>query len=79
APLQPTFIIDVHDKGVNYINFYPGSDNHCLVTTGDDHVIKVSDLNKSCVQKMEGHMNYRTKASPYSTCPASSVAAKTAL
>ncbi|KAG1738747.1 coatomer WD associated region-domain-containing protein [Suillus lakei] len=52
------FTMDAHDKGVNYVDFYPGSDKPYLVTTGDDRSIKVWDyLSKSCVQTMEGHTN----------------------
>ncbi|KAF8121048.1 coatomer WD associated region-domain-containing protein [Boletus edulis] len=48
--------MDAHDKGVNYVDFYPGPDRPYLVTTGDDKTIKVWDhLSKSCVQTMEGH------------------------
>ena len=52
------FTMDAHDKGVNYVDFYPGPDRPYLVTTGDDKTIKVWDyLSKSCVQTMEGHTN----------------------
>ncbi|KAH7923637.1 Coatomer, beta' subunit [Leucogyrophana mollusca] len=52
------FTMDAHDKGVNYVDFYPGADKPYLVTTGDDKTIKVWDyLSKSCVQTMEGHTN----------------------
>jgi WD40 repeat protein len=71
--------MDVHDKDVNYVDFYLGSDNPCLLMTSDDHMIKVwDDLSKSCVQKMQGYTNYRTQVSLYSTRPTSSAAAKTA-
>ena len=52
------FIMDAHDKGVNYDVFHPGPDRPYLVTTEDDKTIKVWDyLSKSCVQTMEGHTN----------------------
>ncbi|KXN81850.1 Coatomer subunit beta' [Leucoagaricus sp. SymC.cos] len=52
------FTMEAHDKGVNYVDFYPGSDKPYLVTTGDDKTVKVWDyLSKSCVQTMEGHTN----------------------
>ncbi|KAI6146437.1 coatomer WD associated region-domain-containing protein [Pisolithus tinctorius] len=55
---HPNFTMDAHDKGVNYVDFYPGPDRPYIVTTGDDKTIKVWDyLSKSCVQTMEGHIN----------------------
>ncbi len=33
---QPNFTMEAHDKGVNYVDFYPGADKPYLVTTGDD-------------------------------------------
>ncbi|PFH50394.1 hypothetical protein AMATHDRAFT_145122 [Amanita thiersii Skay4041] len=52
------FTMDAHDKGVNYVDFYPGADKPYLVTCGDDKSVKVWDyLSKSCVQTMEGHTN----------------------
>ncbi|KAF8642799.1 hypothetical protein AX16_009432 [Volvariella volvacea WC 439] len=52
------FTMEAHDKGVNYVDFYPGADKPYLVTCGDDKTVKVWDyLSKSCVQTMEGHTN----------------------
>ncbi|KAF8797411.1 hypothetical protein BYT27DRAFT_7228998 [Phlegmacium glaucopus] len=54
----PNFSMEAHDKGVNYVDFYPCVDKPYLVTTGDDKIVKVWDyLSKSCVQTMEGHTN----------------------
>jgi len=54
------FTMDTHDKGINYVDFYPGSDKPYLVMTGDDWTIKIWDyLSKSFVQTMEGHTRSR--------------------
>ena len=41
SPPHTNFTMDAHDKGVNYVDFYPGPDRPYLVTTGDDKTIKV--------------------------------------
>ncbi|KAF5321564.1 hypothetical protein D9619_000090 [Psilocybe cf. subviscida] len=52
------FTMDAHEKGVNYVDFYPGADKPYLVTTGNDKTVKVWDyLSKSCMQTLEGHTN----------------------
>ncbi|KIY50151.1 coatomer protein [Fistulina hepatica ATCC 64428] len=54
----PNFTMEAHDKGVNFVDFYPGADKPYLVTTGDDKSVKIWDyISKSCVQTMEGHAN----------------------
>jgi coatomer subunit beta' len=35
------FTMDAHDKGVNYVDFYPGADKPYIVTTGDDKTVTV--------------------------------------
>ncbi|KAF8498938.1 coatomer beta [Hysterangium stoloniferum] len=53
---NPNYSLEAHEKGVNYVEFYPGADKPYVVTTGDDRTVKVWDyLSKSCVQTMEGH------------------------
>ncbi|KAH6905713.1 WD40-repeat-containing domain protein [Coprinopsis sp. MPI-PUGE-AT-0042] len=58
ASSSPNSTLEAHDKGVNYVDFYPGSDKPYLTTCGDDKTVKVYNyLSKSCVQTMEGHTN----------------------
>lgn len=47
-----------HEKGINCIDFYTGSDRPFLVTGSDDHTVRVWDYHsKSCVRVLEGHAN----------------------
>ncbi|KAH8814640.1 coatomer protein [Flagelloscypha sp. PMI_526] len=56
ATPQPKFTLEAHEKGVNYVDFYQGSDKPYLVTSSDDKSVKVWDyISKSCVQTLEGH------------------------
>lgn len=50
------FTLEAHEKGVNYVEYYFGSDKPYMLTTGDDRTIKIWDyLSKSCVQTLTGH------------------------
>ncbi|KAF8324305.1 coatomer beta [Cantharellus anzutake] len=48
--------VKVWSFGVNYVQYYHGSDKPYLLTTGDDRLIKIWDYHsKSCVQTLESH------------------------
>ena len=36
------FTIDAHEKGVNYVEYYHGTDRPYLITTGDDRYVFTS-------------------------------------
>ncbi|KAE8179665.1 hypothetical protein CF328_g9403 [Tilletia controversa] len=38
---QANYTLEVHDKGVNYVEYYHGSDKPYLITTGDDRTVKI--------------------------------------
>ena len=53
---RANFTLDAHDKGVNFVEYYPGADKPYMITTGDDKQIKIWDYQtKACVQILEGH------------------------
>ncbi|CCG82449.1 putative COPI vesicle coat beta' subunit [Taphrina deformans PYCC 5710] len=53
---RANFTLDAHDKGVNFVEYYPGSDKPYMITTGDDKHVKIWDYQtKACVQILEGH------------------------
>ncbi|XVF62520.1 hypothetical protein PTKIN_Ptkin09bG0014900 [Pterospermum kingtungense] len=56
--------IDAHVGGVNDLAFSHPNKKHCVVTCGDDKLIKVWDLNGSKLFNFEGH-----EAPVYSVCP----------
>ncbi|ORY80985.1 putative COPI vesicle coat beta [Protomyces lactucae-debilis] len=53
---RANFTLDAHDRGVNYVDYYPQNDKPYMITTGDDKQIKIWDYQtKACVQILEGH------------------------
>jgi coatomer subunit beta' len=52
----PNFTLTGHEKGVNYVDFYHGSDKPFLISGSDDKTAKVWDYQtKSCVATLTGH------------------------
>ena len=52
------FTLEGHEKGVNCVDYYHGSDKPYLISGADDHLVKVWDYqNKTCVQTLEVHVN----------------------
>eukprot|EP00184_Porphyridium_aerugineum_P001108 CAMPEP_0184707886 /NCGR_PEP_ID=MMETSP0313-20130426/37495_1 /TAXON_ID=2792 /ORGANISM="Porphyridium aerugineum, Strain SAG 1380-2" /LENGTH=1038 /DNA_ID=CAMNT_0027169467 /DNA_START=154 /DNA_END=3270 /DNA_ORIENTATION=- len=56
SSLVPNFTLEGHEKGVNCVDYYTGSDKPYLVSGGDDGLVKVWDYQtKACVQTLDGH------------------------
>ncbi|CEJ59204.1 Putative Coatomer subunit beta [Penicillium brasilianum] len=51
------FTLEAHEtKGVNHVDYYPGSDKPYLLTTSDDKTVKVWDYTtKALIATLEGH------------------------
>jgi len=52
----PNYTLEAHDKGVNSVDYYHGSEKPYIITSGDDRTVKLWDYQtKACVQTLEGH------------------------
>ncbi|RKP07896.1 coatomer WD associated region-domain-containing protein [Thamnocephalis sphaerospora] len=64
----PNYTLEGHEKGLNYVDYYHGSEKPYLITAADDKTVKIWDYqNKTCVHTLEGHTQNVAAASfhPY--------------
>ncbi|CAO3657574.1 unnamed protein product [Mucor hiemalis] len=53
---RSNFILQGHERGVNFVDYYSGGDKPYLVSCADDLTVRVWDYqNKNCVQTLDGH------------------------
>ncbi|KAI9093090.1 coatomer WD associated region-domain-containing protein [Phlyctochytrium arcticum] len=66
----PNYTLEGHEKGVNCVDYYHGSDKPYLISGADDRTVKVWDYqNKTCVQTLEGHTQNVTVAAFHPELP----------
>lgn len=59
----PNFTLEGHEKGVNCVDYFAGSDRPYLVTGADDASVRVWDYQtKGCVQAMEGYHTHNVSS-----------------
>ncbi|KAI9597452.1 coatomer WD associated region-domain-containing protein [Syncephalis fuscata] len=52
----PNYTLEGHEKGLNYVDYYQGSEKPYLISAADDKQVKIWDYqNKTCVHTLEGH------------------------
>lgn len=52
----PNYSLTGHTRGLNCIDYYPGSDKPYIISGSDDHTIKIWDYQtKTCIYTLEGH------------------------
>eukprot|EP00762_Andalucia_godoyi_P006629 ANDGO_05016.mRNA.1 Coatomer subunit beta'-1 len=67
---RPYQTLEGHEKGVNCVEYYPGSDKPYLVSGGDDRQVRVWDYQaKSCVQTLDAHSHNVTFVSFHHDLP----------
>lgn len=55
---RANFTLKGHQRGVNCVDYYPGSDKPYLISGADDNTVRIWDYqNKTCVQVLQGHTN----------------------
>ncbi|KAK7846278.1 coatomer subunit beta'-2 [Quercus suber] len=66
----PNFTLDGHLKGVNYVEYFTGSDEPKILSGSDDFSAKVWDSqSKSCLQTLEGHTHNVTSVCVHPELP----------
>eukprot|EP00475_Leptophrys_vorax_P025589 TRINITY_DN3582_c0_g1_i3.p1 TRINITY_DN3582_c0_g1~~TRINITY_DN3582_c0_g1_i3.p1 ORF type:complete len:791 (-),score=213.32 TRINITY_DN3582_c0_g1_i3:3401-5773(-) len=55
---SPHFSLEGHERGVNCVSYYSGSDRPFLISGADDQTVRIWDYQtKACVAVLEGHSN----------------------
>ena len=76
---NPTFTTDIHDKAVNYVDFYAGADRPYLATTSDDKTIRSGITTVQVASRPSGVTRTMSCSRSAQTYQSQSMAVRTAL